>query len=208
MHHVRAALSPQAHGGPGVDGGAYLDGVDLAHRAPAWLNDLIAAYSTYGLLLFAVLTLAGWRHARRHDPGSAVRALAVPLLTVVAFAVSSLVKQAVREVRPCQSLHVSTVEACAAPGDWAFPSNHATLAAAAAVALWFVSARLGAVASLGALAMGGSRVWVGAHYPHDVLVGLVLGALVAFTSALLVSRYSATAAGALSRSRLRPLVVS
>ncbi|MEU4107178.1 phosphatase PAP2 family protein [Streptomyces sp. NPDC027717] len=203
---MRTVTTAQAYDGSGIDGGAYLDVVDAAHHAPAWLDGFVSGYSTYGLALFAVLMLIGWWQARHQDPARAVKALAAPALTVIAFVVSTALKQAVHENRPCQSLRVITLEACPAPGDWSFPSNHSALAAAAAVALCFVSARLGTVAVIGALAMAASRVWVGAHYPHDIVAGLAVGALVAASLALLLFRHAEAMAGLLGRGRLRPLV--
>ncbi|MFJ6845336.1 phosphatase PAP2 family protein [Streptomyces griseoluteus] len=200
------ATTASAYDGSGIDGTVYVDVVDAAHRAPAWLDQLVSGYSTYGLALFALLMVIGWWRARHRDAAQAVKALAAPVLTVLAFVVSTLLKQAVQENRPCQSLHVITLEACPAAGDWSFPSNHATLAAAAAVALWIVSARLGALATVGALAMAASRVWVGAHYPHDIVAGLAVGALVAALLTLPLRRHADTLAGLLIRGRLRPLV--
>ncbi|MFF4098936.1 phosphatase PAP2 family protein [Streptomyces sp. NPDC001903] len=200
------APAPPAPAAAVFDANSYLDVVDAAHRAPAWLDSLIGAYSTHGPALFAVLMLLAWQRARHQRPRQAVIALAAPLLTVPAFGVSSLLKPLLHESRPCQSIRVVTPEACPAPGDWSFPSNHAALAAAAAAAIWCVSVRLGAVAAIAATAMGVSRVWVGAHYPHDIAVGLVLGALVAGTLAPLLSRHAEAAATRLSRTRLRPLV--
>ncbi|MFB6786966.1 phosphatase PAP2 family protein [Streptomyces olivaceus] len=209
MHTPTTTITAASgYDGSGIDGNVYTHIVVAAHGAPRWLDNLVSVFTTYGLALCAVLMLIGWGQARTQDTRQAVKALAAPFLTVIAFAVSTLLKQAVHENRPCQSLHVITLAACPQPGDWSFPSNHATLAAAAAVALWFVSARLGVFASVIALAMAASRVWVGAHYPHDVLAGLAVGALVALPLALLLSRHAQTLAGLFGRTRLRLLITS
>ncbi|MER6121690.1 phosphatase PAP2 family protein [Streptomyces sp. NPDC001795] len=197
-----------AFDGSSIDGSAYRDIVDLSHRAPAWLDSLISAWSTYGLGLFAVLMVIGWWRARRTGSGAALLALAVPLLVVLAYAVNSGLKLLVREDRPCQSLHIATLEACPAPGDWSFPSNHTAIAAAAAVALYFVSRRIGYVALVAAAAMAGSRVWIGAHYPHDVVTGFVVGALVASVAMIPLSRRPDTLARRLEDTPLRPLLLA
>ncbi|MER5810929.1 phosphatase PAP2 family protein [Streptomyces sp. NPDC002033] len=194
--------------GSGVDGNAYVDVIDAAHRTPGWLNDAIAAWSLYGLALFAVLMAAAWWGARRTGSASAVTALAVPLITLAGFGVDLLLKLVFREDRPCQSLHVAVLEACPAPGDWSFPSNHAAIAGAAAVALLYVSRRLGAVAVVAAVLMAASRVWVGVHYPHDVLAGLAVGALVAFVCGRVVRRRQSALADRLGRGPLRPLLTT
>ncbi|KQV94225.1 phosphatase PAP2 family protein [Streptomyces sp. Root369] len=193
--------------GSSVDGSAYTDVVNLARHAPAWLDDTVSAWSTYGLALFAVLMAVGWWRARRVGAAASVTALAVPFVVVVAFGVDAALKLLVREDRPCQSLRVTTLEACPAPGDWSFPSNHAAIAAAAAVALLFVSRRLGALAAVAACAMAVSRVWVGAHYPHDVLAGVVVGAAAALLVLSAMRRRAEAAALRLAATRLRPLLV-
>ncbi|WP_133917056.1 phosphatase PAP2 family protein [Streptomyces sp. NBC_00582] len=193
--------------GSSVDGSAYTDVVHLAQHAPAWLDNAVSAWSTYGLAVFAVLMAVGWWRARRVDAAASVTALAVPFVVVVAFGVDAVLKLLVREDRPCQSLRVATLEACPAPGDWSFPSNHAAIAAAAAVALLFVSRRLGVLAVVAACAMAVSRVWVGAHYPHDVLAGVVVGALVALLVMSALRRRAEGTALRLAATRLRPLLV-
>jgi undecaprenyl-diphosphatase len=76
------------------------------------------------------------------------------------------------------------------------------------MALVFVSRRLGAVAAVAALAMAVSRVWVGAHYPHDVLAGLVVGALVAGAAMVAVRRQSKALARRLTARRLGSLLLA
>jgi undecaprenyl-diphosphatase len=196
-----------AFDGAPIDGSAYTGVVDLAHRSPAWLDDLVSAWSSYGLSLFAVLMVVGWWRARHVGSRQALIALTAPLTVVAAYAVNDALKLLVREDRPCQSLRVTTLEACPAPGDWSFPSNHAAIAAAAAVALLFVSRRLGAVAAVAAVAMAASRVWVGAHYPHDVMAGLTVGALVALLLTAAVRSRPDALVRRLGATRLRPLLV-
>ncbi len=91
---------------------------------------------------------------------------------------------------------------------WSFPSNHAAIAAAAAVALLFVSRLLGAVAGVAAVAMAGSRVWVGLHYPHDVLAGVLVGGLVAWAATFVVRRQSDSLARRLASRRLGELLLA
>ncbi|MFF3904818.1 phosphatase PAP2 family protein [Streptomyces sp. NPDC001848] len=197
-----------AFDGAPIDGWAYRDVVDLARRTPSWLDSLVSAWSTYGLGVFAVLMVLAWWRARRTGSGAALLALVVPLSVVLAYAANSVLKLLVREDRPCQSLHVVTLEACPAPGDWSFPSNHTAIAAAAAVAVFFVSRRIGYVALVASAAMAVSRVWVGAHYPHDVVAGFVVGALVASATMIPLSRHSDALAHRLQATRLRPLLVA
>ncbi|MFJ6846677.1 phosphatase PAP2 family protein [Streptomyces griseoluteus] len=194
--------------GSSVDGPAYTAVVNLARRSPVWLDDAVSAWSAYGLVLFAVLMAVGWWRARRVGAAASVTALAVPFVVVAAYGVNAAVKLLVREDRPCRSLRVATLEACPAPGDWSFPSNHAAIAAAAAVALLFVSRRLGAVAVVAACAMAVSRVWVGAHYPHDVLAGVVVGAVSALLVMAALRGRAEAAAPRLAATRLRPLLVA
>ncbi|MFI9329936.1 phosphatase PAP2 family protein [Kitasatospora sp. NPDC052868] len=188
--------------GSGIDGGLYARVTGWADRAPHWLDQLVTVWSAVGLGLFAVFMLYAWWRARGAGSAVMARVLASPLIVVVAYAVNSGFKGVVEEVRPCaQIAGTVTLEACPGAGDWSFPSNHTVIAFAAATALWFVDRRLGAVAYVAAVLMGASRVWVGVHYPHDVLVGAVVGVLVAVPLALAAGR----AAPLVDRARSGPL---
>ncbi len=61
------------------------------------------------------------------------------------------------------------------PDRFSFPSGHTTAAFAAAVALAGAPFGLGPLALALAVGIGLSRVYLGAHYPLDVAVGLALG---------------------------------
>ncbi|WP_380280108.1 phosphatase PAP2 family protein [Kitasatospora purpeofusca] len=199
---MTASSELAAYDGSGIDGGLYRRVVDWADAAPHWFNQIVEVWSLLGLGLFALLMLAAWWRAREGGPAVMARVLASPLIVLVAYAVNSGFKSLVEEVRPCAQLHVrDTLEACPGAGDWSFPSNHTVIAVAAAAALWFADRRIGALAAVAAVLMGASRVWVGVHYPHDVLAGALVGLLLAVPLAL-----AAGAAGpAVERARTGPL---
>jgi undecaprenyl-diphosphatase len=119
-------------------------------------------------------------------------------LTLVATAVAVLVlKHAVRRIRPCNCLPDVHVLWSVAPKDFSFPSGHTTgaFAFAAFVVIFGRSRRSAAahvVASVGALlyalGVGVSRVYLGFHFPSDVLGGAIVGIAVGASGARFFTR--------------------
>ncbi|GHE65280.1 phosphatase PAP2 family protein [Streptomyces vinaceus] len=162
--------------------GLYRAITDSARSAPGWAQSAFEVWTEYGLLLFGLLFIAVWWRARgQAGPRAVALAVAAPLATALAYVASELVKSAVDEERPCRAVAgaAAPLLACPAPGDWSFPSNHSAIAGAAAVALALAVRRLALAAVPLAVLMAFSRVFVGVHYPHDVLAGLLLGGALA-----------------------------
>jgi undecaprenyl-diphosphatase len=158
-----------------IDSGWYRDITDFAQSTP-WLAEPAILFTDYGIVALGLVIVALLWWARR--PGSAVLAsvLWVPIAMVAAFVVNSVLKQVVAEPRPCRVVPgVHTVLPCDGPTDYAFPSNHTVVFAAFAAAVFLVNRRWGLVAGVVTILMAASRVYVGAHYPHDVVAGLVVG---------------------------------
>jgi undecaprenyl-diphosphatase len=141
------------------------------------VQPIVAGYANYGVGLFAALLVAGWWIARSDTyPGRMVAAVWAPLGMLVALALNQPVATAVDETRPCRELTNIVVLHCNT--DPRFPSDHAVMAGAVTAGLWLVSRRLGLLTAAAAAVMAFARVYVGAHYPQDVLGGLVFGAAV------------------------------
>jgi len=152
-----------------------------------WLDLLMLVVSSRLLLVGLTLGATVWvaKRTERGLDGAAALLLAVGL----AYGSSAIVgKPLSARGRPCnQPGLVQTVDGCP-PGN-SLPSNHSAAIAAAAVALVW-AAPLAGVAAIGlALFIGISRVYLGAHYPSDVLAGFALGSLCAWIACALVARH-------------------
>lgn len=181
----------------------FLEINDLA-RATPWLHAPLSGYAAYGVVLFAVLLLAGWWIARLRGTGMPA-AVWAPVGVLLAVAVNQLIVSAVHEPRPYTTLPGILVLADRSM-DPSFPSDHATMAGAVAAGLLLVSWRLGLLAAAAAAVMGFARVYIGAHYPSDVLAGFAVGAVVALLGYLIVRRPLAVGLLRLERTPLRPLL--
>jgi membrane-associated phospholipid phosphatase len=200
------SVVPLAFDGARVDGSWYTTVTDFA-RDTRWLNAPAEVWTNAGLAVFAVLMVAGWWRARRRDARAMTLALAVPVAVGVAFAVAEVVKKLVAEARPCYSLPRDyLVEACPARGDYAFPSGHSTTAFAAVAALYLLDRRLSAIAAVFALIEGFTRVYVGAHYPHDVIGAAVLAMPVALAASAVLARLATPAVARLRTGALAPVL--
>lgn len=210
-----AAVAALAPGGLGTDravevtdgasASMYRSVTGAVADALSWTGPLLEAATDGTLVVLGLLLLwAWWGAVRRGDTRMSAGTVLTGIGTAAAYAVSEAAKLVVDEERPCRALHgiAETAAACPPPGDWSFPSNHATLAAGLAVGLAVLRPRLAAVTLPVGAAAALLRVAVGAHYPHDVLAGAVLGACVVTAVLLAFLPLARTAASALGR-RLR-----
>ncbi len=174
-----------------------------------WLHGPLLAYSSFGVVLLAAILLGGWWHARTaSNPAAMAAALWAPIGVLVAVGINQPIVSAVNEARPYATLpHIVVLATRSA--DPSFPSDHAVMAGAVIAGTFLVTRgwlAWTAVIAGGLLAF--SRVYIAAHYPHDVLAGLILGAAVSLLGYLLLRSPLTAAVRGLERGRLRPLLTA
>ncbi|MET7385700.1 phosphatase PAP2 family protein [Streptomyces sp. NPDC005529] len=155
----------------------------LAKDAPHWFDRTMEFVGEWGLLLAMVLLVVGcWWTVRRRggtDAASSVAALVwAPLAAGIAVLVNVPIRGFVERPRPFVD-HQGLDVLIGGKTDFSFVSDHATLTMAMGVGL-FVAHRKFGLAGIGlALLEGFCRVYMGVHYPTDVIGGFALGTAVA-----------------------------
>jgi len=91
----------------------------------------------------------------------------------VSYYLSSALKEIVSRPRPFQVLNDVNKLACA--GGYSFPSGHSAMAFMAAFVITSYHKKAGVLVYLLAFMVGLSRVYIGVHFPSDVICGALIG---------------------------------
>jgi undecaprenyl-diphosphatase len=153
--------------------------IDLDHRLErlvvehrvGWLDGVFVWLGYLGSWgwIFLVIAAAAALWLRRPQ---------VFVLTLAALAAGTLIEKGLKEAVGRERPHLPPGEPkplIARPSDPSFPSGHATLAFACAVTIALLVPRLAAPVLVLAAAIAYSRVYVGVHFPLDVIAGAALG---------------------------------
>jgi membrane-associated phospholipid phosphatase len=157
-----------------------------ANGALDWVMPRVTNLHQIKLVLAAVLALCAfvlWRGSRRAKIAVLCSLIAVGLCELTS---SRVIKKIVPRDRPCRVSPISGYPAyhevrlapgTHCPGSPSLPSNHAAnMMAVAVVSFWFTRGRKRWLWFLLPVVIGYSRIYLGFHYPTDILCGWLLGA--------------------------------
>ncbi len=167
-----------------LDGGILLWIQEFLRRD--WLTPVVAFFThlgDHGLVWIALcLLLLCFKKTRKAGVAGAIALIFSLLLT------NGVLKHLVGRTRPWIDV-AGLVALVREPDPNSFPSGHTSAAFAAAVAWWrTLPWRWGAVALAAAVLMGLSRLYVGVHYPTDVLCGVAVGCLCGVLAGLVIKK--------------------
>lgn len=148
------------------------------------LDGLMKFFSFLGTIEFYILIVPLFYWAFSASLG--MRLLLVLLITDV---FGSLLKQLFHQPRP---YWLGGVKVLAEESSYGVPSTHASNSLALWVYLAWKEKRgwLWGLATLLILVIGWSRLYLGVHFPHDVVVGWLLGSVVVYAFTRLEARFS------------------
>jgi undecaprenyl-diphosphatase len=148
-----------------------------------WLFDVVLPFLTdinrkpIGIVILAILWLLLLTKGGR--PGRIAALLLIPTIALSDQLNSSFLKFLVDRPRPCHELaNVHLLVGCGS--GYSFPSSHAVNNFAAAMVISYFLPRWTWAFFCYASVICFSRIYVGVHYPSDVIAGAMIGLVVGF----------------------------
>lgn len=139
----------------------------------------ITRAGTHGLIwIVLAIAVAAWRR-------SVLPFVLTVIAVLVADGLAGIVKSIVGEKRPTERNSLVTI-----PHSHSFPSGHTATAVAGAIVLSSFAPRLAPLFAVLAAAVAYSRVYVGVHFPLDIVGGAAIGAVTALLLLATVRRLS------------------
>jgi undecaprenyl-diphosphatase len=140
-----------------------------------WLGRFLVVVENWAVPLLAIATVGLWLLAPPGEDRKWKLASASALASAaLALLFNQVIGKAWHRERPFAA-HSSAHVWGSRSHDPSFPSDHASAAYAIAFAVFFFDRVAGSVFLLAATLIGIGRVFIGAHYPADVLAGVLVG---------------------------------
>ncbi len=145
------------------------------------LDQFVLLFSKYGPILFGAVFIWLWFSKSGSKDENRKLVLFALTITVLTLGIDKVIEMSYFRPRPFVS-HAVTLLVEKSSTDPSFPSNHAAGSFALAFALFWKQRKAGSILLIMAVFMALSRLFIGVHYPADVLAG----AFIALTVTLIV----------------------
>ncbi|MFC1433547.1 phosphatase PAP2 family protein [Streptacidiphilus sp. N1-3] len=183
----------------------------LARHLPSGVDSLLSFLGEYGVPLLSVLLLVlAWLGARRRPdaPVAVAGVLWAGIAAGVALVLNVPVRAMVQRPRPFVA-HPGRLDLLTNhQANGSFASDHATFTMAVAVGVLLVNRKYGLLAMALAGFEGFLRVFMGVHYPTDVIGGFALGTAATLLLAPIAMAVLVPLTHSLARGSLAPIVLA
>lgn len=137
------------------------------------LDGFMVFVTHYALIIYAAVFLLMWFFGKDQYKNTVIFAT---ITGVLGLFINFVIGHIYYEPRPFVSHHVNLLSSHAA--DASFPSDHGTGAFSLALAVLYRHRKLGFGLVLFAVLTGISRIYVGHHYPFDILGSIVVAVII------------------------------